>query len=307
MSNLKLKWLVALTLAGISLSVVKAEPHCPGNVNSLPLRLVQRSQIVVPIIINHTGPYEFLLDTGTDTTIVSPSLAAELHLGTRGNTVVSGAGFHESASFAQIDLLEVGSHAVASQQVLVYGLMNLRYVDSHIRGILGEDFLAHFDMLIDNAHKLLGLDDAGALRAEVKGPHIGLLAVQVGTPDGEPLPSLLIIFARLSDGAAPVRLKLDSGTNAPFLYNTSGLMAPSSFGGASVVGMGADGDEKVFSALPPQDVKIGSVRLSNVTFMTLAHPPKDSGRTEFDGLLTIDLFRRVFIDHVDHFAILDPW
>jgi hypothetical protein len=32
-----------------------AEPHCPGNVTSLRLRLVQRSQIIVPIKINHTG------------------------------------------------------------------------------------------------------------------------------------------------------------------------------------------------------------------------------------------------------------
>jgi hypothetical protein len=106
--------------------------------------------------------------------------------------------------------------------------MNLRSVDSHIRGILGEDFLQDFDMLIDNGHKLLCLDDSGSMRAEVKGPHIPLVAPDQA-PDGEPLPSLLIISARLSDGAPPARLKLDSGTNAPFLYNTSGHMPPISF------------------------------------------------------------------------------
>jgi len=119
-------------------------------------------------------------------------------------------------------------------------------------------------------------------------------------------PRQSIILARLSDGTPPVRLKLDSGTNAPFLYNTSGHMAPISFGGGSVVGSGADGDEKVFSALPPQDVKIGSVRLPGITFMTLAHPLKDSGRKEFDGLLSMDLFRRVFINHADEYAVLEP-
>jgi hypothetical protein len=296
------KWFASLVLAATVVPTLTAETHCPGNVASLPFRLVNRYQIVLPVFINHAGPYDFLLDTGTDTTIVGPSLAAELHLRTQGSAVISGAGFHESGSFAQLDLLQAGSHTVASQDVLVYGLMNLQSVDGRIRGILGEDFLEHFDMLIDNAHKLLCLDDSGVMRAEVKGPHIALL-LRVQTPDGASLPMLLVISARLSDGIPPVRLKLDSGTNAPFLYNTSGHI---SFGGGSVVGSGADGDEKVFSALPPQDVKIGPVRLASVTFMTLAYPLKDSGRKEFDGLLSMDLFRRVFISHAGHFAVLEP-
>jgi hypothetical protein len=299
------KWFASFVLAATVVPTLTAETHCPGNVASLPFRLVNRYQIVLPVFINHAGPYDFLLDTGTDTTIVGPSLAAELHLSTRGAVVVSGAGFHESASFAQLDLLQVGSHAVANQEVLVYGLMNLRSVDSHIRGILGEDFIEHFDVLIDNAHKLLCLDDSTAMRVEVKGLHTPLVTPEQAA-DGEPMPRLLIISARLSDGGQPMRLKLDSGTNAPFLYNASQHMAPRSFGGEFVAGSGADGDQKVFSALPPQAVKIGSIRLPSVTFMTLAHPLKDSGRAEFDGLLTTDLFRRVFIDHDDHYVILEP-
>ena len=148
MSNFN--WLSSFLLAAI-IPTLSAETHCPGNVASIPFRLVNRYQIVLPVLINHSGPYDFLLDTGTDTTIVAPSLAAELQLATQGAAVVSGAAFHESATFAQLDLLEAGSHAVSGQEVLVYGLMNLRSVDSRIRGILGEDFLAHFYMLIDNA------------------------------------------------------------------------------------------------------------------------------------------------------------
>ena len=55
--------LKSLVLASFvaTVSVVNAEPHCPGNVNSLPLRLVMRSQIVVPITLNHAGPFDFLV------------------------------------------------------------------------------------------------------------------------------------------------------------------------------------------------------------------------------------------------------
>jgi hypothetical protein len=295
-------WFGCVALVATIVPVLAAKTGCPGNVASVPLRLVSSHLFIVSVSINHSGPYEFLLDTGTDTTVVGPSLAAELHLSTKETVPVSGAGFQGSASIAHLDLLQAGSHAVAGQEALVYGLMNLGSVDSHIRGILGEDFLEHFDMLIDNPHKLLCLDDSGVMRAEVKGSHTALVAANP-TPDGSPSPKLLFISASLSDGTSPVLLKLDSGTNGPFLYNTSGHKAS---GGESVVGCGANGDEKIFSALPPQDVKIGSQKLTNVTFMTLAHPAKDSDRKEFDGLLSFDLFRRVFINHSEHFAVLEP-
>ena len=301
------KWFASLVFTATISPTLLAESHCPGNVASLPFRLVNRHQIVLAVSINHSDPYDFLLDTGTQITMVGPSLAAELHLNTTGAAVVSGAGFHESASFTQLDLLEAGSHAVANQKVLVYGLLNLRTVDPHIRGILGEDFLERFDMLIDYAHRLVCLDSSAVMRTEVKGRHIALVTPAPAT-DGVPLPKLLIIAARLSGETHPVRLMLDSGANIPYLYNTSQRLVPqrTSFGGTSLVGSGADGDQKVFAALPPQQVKIGSLELPSVTFLTLAYARKDSRTSEFDGLLTMDLFRRVFISHSDHFAVLEP-
>ncbi len=56
-----------------------AETHCPGNVASVPFRVVNR-QIIVVVSVNRSGPYNFLLDTGSQVTIVDPLLAGELHL-----------------------------------------------------------------------------------------------------------------------------------------------------------------------------------------------------------------------------------
>jgi len=176
--------------------------------------------MIVAVSVNHSGPYNFLLDTGTQITILDPALAAELHLSTEGSAEIAGAGFHASASFAKLARVEAGSHSVADQKVLVYDLQRLRSIDLSIRGILGEDFLEHFDMLIDNAHGLLCLDDSAAMREDVKGQHIPLLA-PTQTANSVQLPKSLIIAARLSDGMRPVRLKLDSGTNTPFLYGPS--------------------------------------------------------------------------------------
>ena len=219
--------------------------------------------------------------------------------------MVAGAGSRQSASFANLDLIEAGSHAVAHQRVLVYDLQNLRSSDLHIQGILGEDFLEQFDVLIDNAHRLLCLDNSAAMRAEVTGPHIPLVAA-AEPEDGVALPGLLIIAVRLSDGMRPVRLMIDSGTNSPVLYNTSQYMALPLSQSVPLRGNGVDGAQRIFLALPPQDVKVGSLELSRVPFFTLAGTQKNARLKGFDGVLPAGLFRRVFIDHADHFAILEP-
>jgi hypothetical protein len=211
---------------------------------------------------------------------------------------------HASASFAQLDLLETGSHSVANQKVLVYDLKNLQATGLDIQGVLGDDFLEQFDMLIDNAHKLLCLDGADTMRTAVKGPHVAL-EIPASTTDTT-LPKPLIVVTRLSDGRRPIRLKLDSGTNASFLYNTDEYMALGLFHGPSLHG-GASGSPRTFMALPPQNVRIGSVEIQKVLFTTLVGAETDSSTSSFDGLLTMGLFRQIFIDHADHFAVLQPW
>src|SRR6267154_1215807 len=144
------KWFGSFVLAATIVPALPAEPHCPGNVASVPLHLTNRHQMIVAVSVNHSGPYDFLLDTGTQITMVDPALAAELHLNTQGSAGVAGVGFLASAPLAQLDLLEVGSHAVANQKVLVFDFQNSHSVDLHFRGVLGEDFLSQFDMLIED-------------------------------------------------------------------------------------------------------------------------------------------------------------
>jgi hypothetical protein len=300
------RWFASIVLAATMVPTLSAEAQCPGSVASVPLRLVNRYQMIVPVSLNNSGSYNFLLDTGTQMTMIDASLATELRLETHGAAVVGGVGSQSAASFSQLEEIAAGSHAVANQKVLVYDLQKLKSVDLQIRGILGEDFLEHFDILIDNGHRLLCLDDSTAMRAEIRGPHIALLTPVQETPR-ESLADSLIVSAHLSDGMRPVRLKLDSGTNSPFLYSTSKYMAIGLFRGASWHGSGANGKQEAFMELPPQNVKIGSLELSRVLFVTLVGAQKDLHSSEFDGLLSTGNFKRVFISHKEHFAVLGPW
>lgn len=298
----KFQWIACLVLAAIAASNLSAEAHCPGNVSSVPYRIVNRHQMVVPVSINHAGPYPFLFDTGTQMTMIDPALASQLQLSLHGQANVASAGVNASASYSQIESVELDSHAVSSLKVLVYDLANLQASGLNVRGVLGEDFLQGFDLLIDNPHSLLCLDDSGTMRAAVKGERVPLLDL----PGDGTLAKSLIVSVMLSDGMRPVRLKLDSGANVPFLYNTSEYMALGVFRGASLRGGGAHQTPQAFEALPPQNMKVGRAELSRVQFVTLVGAQRNSHTSEFDGLLTLGLFRRVFIDHVDHVAVLDP-
>jgi hypothetical protein len=299
--------LASISLAAVALPTLHSQPRCPENIASLPFHLIQRSRIIVTVVINHTGPYAFLLDTGTRFTVVDPLLAAELHLKTQGLAEVVGPGFSTYASFADLDLLEAGSHSVANHPVAVQDLQPLQADDLHFRGILGGDFLGHFDVLMDYAHSMLCLDDTKVMQAAVKGAHIALVT-QSQAPNEVPLTTLLIIPVHLSGlGAGQLLLALDSGANASFLFNHAVDLAPGLRHTRQRAGYGADGVKRGFSILPPQSMQIGSLNIPQVSFAAPADSGENALTSRQDGLLATVLFRRVFISYADRFVVLDPW
>jgi hypothetical protein len=301
----KFQWFVALVLTTASTPALFAAAHCPGNVESVPLRLVNSYQMIVSVSINGSGPYDFLLDTGSEFTVIDRSLASELQLPLSGKAAVVGAGVRASADFSRVESMAIGSQALENQTAVVYDLPGFAGSQSKIRGILGESFLSHFEALIDIAHLHICLDHTSTLGSAVSGERIPLVASNNPGSD-DTLPGALVVSARLSDGTRSVRLKLDSGTNQAFLYNAERIMDLRYYRGTVLNGSAIDGHSRSFMALPQQDVRIGSLVLSSVPFFTLVGVNKDSRTPDFDGLLAFNSFKRVFISHSNHYVILEP-
>src|SRR5580693_5349213 len=212
------KRFVAASLATLALSALHAEPRCPGNVASSNLRRIQDDLIVVRVLINRTGPYDFLVDTGSQITTIDPVLASDLHLRIEGTTGLSGVATQSRSAFAFLDLIEVESHSVPQSLAVIQDIAALKAADPRIRGILGENFLSHFDLLIDNRQQILCLDESRTLAQAVKGEHISLEQPQ-GPRDDLPFTRPMIVSARLTTADVnPVLLLLDSGSNAALLY-----------------------------------------------------------------------------------------
>jgi Aspartyl protease len=299
--------LAVLALPAIIVPMVSAEQRCPGNVVDLPFRLVHRSQMIVSATINRTGPYDFLVDTGTQITMIYPSLAAELQLKSQGEARVLAVGLPSRAFFSQLELIEVGPLAIAHHQVLVPKLDHSLGADVHIRGILGSNFLGRFDVLIDNAHQMLCLDDTGAMQAAMKGKRIALVTPTPPAPGGGSPGSLLLAVHLSSSGSSPLLLKLDSASSVPFLHDPAKYMYVELSGGRLLQGQNLDGIVRTFALLSPQEMRIGNIVIPRVSFATLLGANHDGPRQEVDGLLPTGLFRSVYIGYADRFVILVPW
>jgi Aspartyl protease len=152
-----IKCLLFASLLSQAASAAQGEASCPGNVASLPLRLVQSSLIVVPVEVNHSGPFDFLVDTGAQVSTIDSSLASELKLKSQGTVGVGGASTFSRNGAVFLDLVKVGDHSVSHSLAVMQDLAQLMSADQRIRGILGGSFLEHFDLLIDNDQRLLWL------------------------------------------------------------------------------------------------------------------------------------------------------
>jgi hypothetical protein len=292
---------LAMSLPAPSLAF--AEAKCPGNIAPVRYHSIGGSRIETSVRINGAGPYPFIVDTGAEMTIIEPSLADELHLQTEGALVVASVVKIDKADLVRPELVEVGSYAVHRPLIGVQSLAQLQAADPRVRGILGENFLIHFDLLIDRERKFLCLDETGQMRLKVIGEHIPILQSPDRENDSE-LPQPILISVRLAEfGSRGVVLRLDSGASTPLLYAHRPVTASSVIHRqrARIAGTSLE----YFVILPPQDVRIGKSLLRDVAFVAPFDTAGNLVLRGEDGLLPTTLFERVFVSYADSFVILD--
>jgi hypothetical protein len=299
--------LTAVNLALVILLPIKAEPRCPGSTASVTPRLVRHALIVIPVKINQAGPFDFMVDTGSQVTVIDPSLASQLDLKPQGSVgLVSVASFAQ-ASVTLLDTLEAGSKVVEKSPAIVHDLQPIQAADPRIRGVLGESFLAHFDLLVDYGHKLLCLDETTVMRDSVHGEHIPFVRPQ-HLEDDLPFMERLVISAHLSgSGARPILLQLDSGSDGPILYagNRNPEVQELVHSGA-LRGGNTTNAQGSFAVVPPQTMQIGNHILTNISFVTPVAVAKNLPPQREDGLLPTLLFQRVLISGAGHYVIFEP-
>jgi hypothetical protein len=297
--------LLAAALAFTSISS-QAEPRCPGDIKGIRPRIVAGALVVIPVMINHTGPFDFMVDTGSQLNVIDPALAAQLNLKSQGTVGLVATAAYSRVSIGILDSLQAGSQLVLKPLVAVHELGSIQAADPRIRGVLGENFIAHFDVLIDYGRKLLCLDEAKLLEKDLRGERIPLVVSKRPETD-LPFSQRLVVSVSLSNtGSRPILLQLDSGSDSPILYASKRELEQPLLKQAKLQGPKANDARNGFAVLPPEDMRLGELMVRKVSFVTPARESQNVPDREEDGILATVLFQRVFVSHSGGFVIFDP-
>jgi len=110
--------------------------------------------VLVSAKINGGGPITLILDTGADRTMVAPSALSRLGISFENalRGVVRGVTGASYAEAVWVNSVEVGEARVGPLLIIVHEA-DLQGVD----GLLGRDFLANFNVMIDSKEKVVTL------------------------------------------------------------------------------------------------------------------------------------------------------
>jgi hypothetical protein len=283
--------------------------QCPANSVTVHYHSLDGSQMAISVSINHSGPYDFMVDTGAQITVMDSDIAADLNLPSQGSISVVSFVNDASAGLVKPELVETGPVAVHNLPVVVEALDQIHALNPKVRGILGENFLGRFDLLIDYGHRIICFDESRSMQEQMQGERIPVLQRQGLTGDLAYTLPLQITVHLSGDGKRGTVLRVDSGGQVPILFDKR--LAPLWWLGCNHEQQGnvltKEGGVLVFGAIPDQNVRIGSRTTRQITFMA---PICTSGRriprAGEDGLLPTRLFKKVFISYTDHFVMFDP-
>src|SRR5207244_1910669 len=106
--------------------------------------------ILLPARVNGEGPFEFILDTGAGTSLLSSDLAKKLKIKIISTKEGQSAGGKISVSLAKVDSLAVGQVKLDDVDVGIVDLDNIaKTIGGKIDGDVGYNFLKHFRITID--------------------------------------------------------------------------------------------------------------------------------------------------------------
>jgi predicted aspartyl protease len=292
--------LVSCVFCSAAIAAVPDQIEPTPQIVTVKIRLDERSMIIVPVSLNGSGPYDFMLDTGCAKTMVDRKLAGELGLPRVGEKTVVGALASARMSVVHVNSLSVGGATVLGGEL--FSTDHAATVISKVRGVLGEDFLRNFDVLIDYRHRVIRLESApGSMAETAAGEHLPLQLTT--TYHGKLTPNRLVISGRIQEfGGATMSLLLDSGTNQLTLFKDN--LGPWEYE-AEPIWTANFSSQWVASAAAAHRIRsldLGSKSVSNLIVIAVSQ----GADVDSDGLIPTSLFHSIFISHLGRFVILNP-
>ena len=282
----------ALTVLALTFSLAayaEPVPTVPDVVATVATRTDTAMRMTVPVTIEGRGPYQFVVDTGSDRTVVSQELATLLKLAA-GETVT----MHSMTGVAPANTVTVPSLTVAGQTTLGINAPALMqaYLGGH--GLLGIDTLKNRRVVMDFGKRTLTVLRAGekesydpdtiVVTARSKYGQLVLVDADV---DGTPITVIIDSGAENTIGNAPLRALLAKRNRKMQFFKTELIDVTGGRLGVEYAAVG--------------HIRIAGIRVENaVIAFADAHPFKRYGLLNKPAMLlgmdTLRGFRRVSVD-----------
>jgi hypothetical protein len=132
----------------------------PSYASRLSFQFAANSLVVVPVTINGSGPYRFILDTGASNTLLSAAIADTLRIPKQGDATLLIASGRLPVTIRTVSVLNVGAAHLDNIEVTVADFALLKTLN--VEGVLGADYLRRFKVSIDYNNQTVDLEPASA-------------------------------------------------------------------------------------------------------------------------------------------------
>jgi predicted aspartyl protease len=179
-------------------------------VSNVKFRLAGGAQplILLPVAVNDEGPFDFILDTGAGTSLLSTELAKQLDVKIIGAKEAQSAGGTVSVSLGRVDSLAVGETRLPDIDVGIVDLSHIgKTIGARIDGDLGYNFLKHFRITIDYRNLEIRFEDPK--RVEQFG-HAPLTEIPMRLAN--PAKPLILVDVQ-ANGRGPFHFAIDTGAS----------------------------------------------------------------------------------------------
>lgn len=264
--------------------------------SSVRFRLLHDYLIIVPVQVNGARACDFLLDTGTNSTVVTAELATQIKLRPVDRIELVTVAGSQITTRSWLRELVIGSKSIENVEVLTADLQELRRLDARICGVLGQNALEKFNYVINYRDRRMEFIEAEHGETRLRGARL-----HVDRNEGR------LVLAVQSATKRTAYLILDSAISHVVLFE-SGYQK-----------LGQDIERKAESSARistnagngvVQVAVLRSLRLGDNTLHDLPAALLQSGAANLDrsddGLLPIYLFRSIFFNNKEGYVILNP-
>lgn len=237
--------------------------------------------VTTEVHINGRGPYRFLIDTGSQTSLLHTRLAAELGIQPTFRTELVNLNGSRLVPGTVVPSVAVQGRNVENVELLFHELTQARRIVPDVDGVLGSNILARFNFLLSpSAGELSTTDPRPA------GPAIPFQAVD----------DRIVLHARM--GSETLALVLDSGASHIVLFRTPEAMRKTHSVPSNLNTL--DGARSVAATTWTAALDIGP----NIRIKTLPAAIVNRPQPPIDGLIPASLFQKVFIDNARRELVL---